>query len=125
MITRQPNGILLAAIGLAQGSSWLFPGDGDLWAHEIGHHKHLQHASSAPGAQTSQHDSGRNRNIPRAAPAIEGNTSLEVMWDRRCLMSYNDRDGGGLVFCGKCVMRNRGWKYGHVQSPENDVLEPT
>jgi hypothetical protein len=119
------DGVFLAAIGLAVGSSWLFPGGGDLWAHEIGHHKHLEHASSAPGAQTTQHDSVRNPNVLGATAEIEGQTNVdELAWDRRCLMSYNDSDGGSLLFCGKCVMRNRGWKYGSVPNLTGDVNEP-
>ena len=119
------GGVFLAAIGLANGASWLFPEGGDLWAHEIGHHKHMQHASSAPGPQVTQHDSGRNAKVPADAKKINGSVALELGWDRRCLMSYNDRDGGHVLFCGKCVFRIRGWKYGSVVSPADDVLEPT
>lgn len=119
------DGIGLAAIGLAVGSSWLFPGDGDLWAHEIGHHKHLEHAASAGGRVAGQHDDGPNADVPGTAkPLWEATNANDRQWDRRCVMSYSNWDGGKRIFCGKCAMRNRGWKYAHVTSPADDVHEP-
>jgi flagellar hook assembly protein FlgD len=130
------DSINLSAIGLAIGSSWMFRGNIDDFPHEMGHHRHMEHASSAGGPRPAQHDSAPNPNVPAGADLIEDdNTNAqERQWDRRCVMSYNDRDASSkapgnpdrptLLFCGKCAMRIRGWKFGAIPNPGDDVREP-
>lgn len=102
-----PDGLPISAIGLGLGGCWLFlPRRIETWAHEVGHHRHLQHsqgnsgADPAPGFQVAQHDSANN-------PGFVGASAHNLFWDRHCLMSYNKTQA--RRFCGKCVLRNRGW----------------
>jgi peptidoglycan hydrolase-like protein with peptidoglycan-binding domain len=138
------------AVGVSMGATWLFTsGAADVWAHEMGHHRHLEHAQSrpgssgqnahlahdlgrgaivggvevkcgaAPGAKLSQHDSEGN-------PAHAGVAALDAThpdkdrgWDRSCIMSYNHDDP--LYFCGKCILKNRGWAVEHIANPAGNV----
>lgn len=102
-------GLPLPAVGGPLGVGFVFEGD-DLanWAHEIGHHRHMEHAASAPGAKTAQHDSQPNPNITDPATKVEDRN-----WDSACVMGYGDK----LFFCGKCVLKNRGWKVEGIALP--------
>jgi hypothetical protein len=107
---RNYNSVPLPAVGGACGGTWLFTtGDGSVWAHEVGHHRHLEHAQSqpgdaaaAPGAKNAQHDAALN-----PEPSIAADPAKDRAWDRCCIMSYNSVDP--LYFCGKCVLKNRGF----------------
>lgn len=104
------SGIGLPAVGAALGGSWIFTETKPepTWAHEIGHHKHLEHAASGPGAKADQHDSSANANVTNPPEA----TALKRNWDRCCIMSYTSDDGANdrLYFCGRCILKLRGWK---------------
>ncbi len=50
----------VASIGLPLGISIVEDETEDLWAHELGHTRYLEHAASAPGAKKAQHDSKKN-----------------------------------------------------------------
>lgn len=110
------------AVGGGLGAAFLFDSDADVWAHEMGHHRHLEHAqaypsqrnplTTAPGAKNQQHDSEPN-------PGIIGRPARDSGWDSKCLMSYNS--GPGLTFCGKCVMKMRGWKVEGLVNPAGAV----
>jgi hypothetical protein len=51
----------LPAVGIGLGATWLFTSsDENTWVHEVGHHRHLEHAASGPGAKTALHDSESN-----------------------------------------------------------------
>ena len=131
------GGMPLPAVGIALGATWLFTSsDADTWAHEIGHHRHLEHAASAPGAQYAPrqpadpvpnaelHDSADN--TTQNWVAMGSTASSEQDWDRNCVMSYSASNypGGRDYFCGKCLLRNRGWKVQSLGYPAADVAEP-
>jgi hypothetical protein len=104
------SGIGLPAVGAALGGSWIFTETKPeaTWAHEIGHHKHLEHAASGPGAKVAQHDSAANANVTNPPETV----ALKRNWDRCCIMSYTSDDGANdrLYFCGRCILKLRGWK---------------
>jgi len=222
------SSLSLPAVGIPLGATWLFTsGEADVWVHEVGHHRHLQHASSAPGAAADYHDSEQNTTVLKAfaAPAItnqgtagaksysyqvvafdntiplsdlsaegstaSGNATLtatnynritwtavagankykvyrsatdgnpattgfigetaslslddkglagnrkdikgpahrgatEKQWDRHCIMSYAGPyyPLNKEYFCGKCVLRQRGWKVSTLGLPAPAVTEP-
>ncbi len=70
----------LNACGLACGASWLFlPRRPDTWAHEMGHHRHMQHAQSYPTGTCKNthlpHTIGRTtKNVPD--PVAGGNVTV-------------------------------------------------
>lgn len=108
------DGLPLPANGAALGAAFVFPGKNPLnWAHELGHHRHFEHAASAPGAKPKQHDSRDNPNHS----ALHGATADEKRWDRCCIMSYSEKG----FFCGKCVLKNRGWKVENLDMPAEKV----
>ena len=102
----------LWAEGNALGVTWLFTdSDAGTWAHEVGHHRQFEHAATAPGAQYSSRPSGRtdlhDAEVNQVRwPAPHAHTGDE-RWDFDCQMSYTQ--GDALCFCGKCLLRNRGW----------------
>jgi hypothetical protein len=104
------SGIGLPAVGAALGGSWIFTETKPepTWAHEIGHHKHLEHAASGPGAKADQHDSEANPNVTDPPETV----ALKRNWDRCCIMSYTSDDSANdrLYFCGRCILKLRGWK---------------
>ncbi|MBN2122817.1 MAG: choice-of-anchor D domain-containing protein, partial [Deltaproteobacteria bacterium] len=124
MVPTGTRTIVSYGIGDAGGGTWLLKNFAAWeWAHEVGHHRHLEHSADAPvGSRSAEkdklHDSQRNTGVDWS---IEGVPSvLNQRWDRCCIMSYvdcstgySDPDIGGsdhTYFCGKCVLRNRGWK---------------
>jgi hypothetical protein len=110
------SGLPLPAVGVALGATWLFTSsDAETWAHEVGHHKHLEHAASGPGATDNLHDSENN---PSAAGAAN---PADRHWDAKCIMSYASNPN--LCFCGRCLLRNRGWKVTGLGFPGTDVVE--
>jgi hypothetical protein len=127
------NSLPLPAVGISMGATWLFTSGGSaVWAHEIGHHRHLEHAQSwpdnntnaAPGAKVAQHDSEINPDpalvqVP-GATFDDGSSAVnkDRCWDRNCIMSYND---GKLYFCGKCILKNRGWAVEQLANPGGAV----
>ncbi|VAW65049.1 Transposase and inactivated derivatives [hydrothermal vent metagenome] len=70
-----------------------------------------------PAANTELHDSESN-SIPNWA-AIGGDTATH-RWDKQCIMSYENNN---LYFCGKCKLRNRGWKVQTLGYPGPDIEE--
>lgn len=124
------EGFPLPAVGIALGATWLFTShvSPETWAHELGHHRHFEHAASAPGAQYQStnpyrnlelHDSETNTTPNWAALGV---TDLaEQRWDKHCIMSYENVK---LYFCGKCQLRNRGWKIQTLGYPGAKVREP-
>jgi hypothetical protein len=118
--------------GFPVGVFWTFIGDTTLWAHEIGHNRHYEHAADAQqkaGARTG-HDKEDNAFI------IHGDEKAENKgWDRACLMSYVGQvaDTKGTptydkvrdlpCFCFKCVLKNRGWALDGLDSPPGDLQD--
>lgn len=114
------DGWPLPAVGIALGATWLFTSStAAVWAHEIGHHRHLEHAASAPGGKLLQHDSQVNTTTG-GWPG--GTAPLEKNWDRECIMSYSDE--ATLYFCGKCLLKHSGWKVEALALPASNVKEP-
>jgi hypothetical protein len=103
------------AIGEPLASLWLMTNGGaggprTFWAHEVGHHKHLEHAGDVI-VKPVQHDHTHNSadaglNAPNHVDADA------ACWDRTCIMSYANTESGpdAAYFCGKCILKLRGWK---------------
>jgi hypothetical protein len=129
-------------IGLPIGVTWcFFSDDANIAVHEVGHHRHFEHSANGPGFKPDLHDHAKNdvvnwitdavaRAIWWDDPSHRDNAHPDTpndnahkdhgkRWDRRCIMSYaND---SSQYFCGKCVLRNRGWKVTDTaQLPEMD-----
>jgi len=86
----------LWAEGRALGATWLFNSNvfPAIWTHEVGHHRHLQHAADAPGAVLDLHDSEANEHTypPNltanfTASAASGSAPLSV--------TFTDTSTGG------------------------------
>jgi hypothetical protein len=94
------------------------------WAHEIGHHKHLTHAADVIAvSDIPQHD--------QAANTVDGTVSSDArpkarQWDRDCIMSYVNTETGndGAYFCGKCLLKLRGWKVEGLGDPAGNLTGP-
>lgn len=128
------NSVPLFAVGLGLGSTWLFDGGWDLWAHEMGHHRHFEHAATAPGATPPMHDSAPNTAaaplpyLPSELGPPRARNPQNANWDRRCVMTYTQTDPGagtGRCFCGKCLLRHRGWKVTGIANMDSAFIEPT
>lgn len=110
------------AVGTSLSATWVFcvGANAETWAHEIGHHRQFEHAASGPGFQVTHHDSEAN---PLAAIAAEA--AEDRRWDRCCIMSYTKSVGDDtLYFCGKCILKNRGWKVEGLVDPGSGVGGP-
>jgi hypothetical protein len=121
----------LPAAGVSMGGLWLFCTYGrgvSTWAHEIGHHKHMQHGPGGDGYHEAQHDSITGTD----APLVDFDPPNNA-WDRVCMMGYtrtgkqaDDVDRG--YFCGKCILKLRGWQVEtggvHDNLPDGDVTGP-
>jgi hypothetical protein len=132
-------------IGLAIGVTWCFDqNDANIGVHEVGHHRHFEHCAHAPFVKPEMHDHAANQVVnwttegaARAvwwdAPAHHTATDPNIAdvaahadhgkrWDRRCVMSYaNDAE---QYFCGKCALRNRGWKVTTLPAMNGLFREP-
>ncbi len=96
----------------------------------MGHHKHLEHAGDKIGHATNaaQHDRAPNTVDPNVAADLDPNSQK---WDRDCLMSYVNTDAidaSGVddrgYFCGKCLLKLRGWKVEGIADPAGNVGGP-
>ena len=103
----------LPAVGVGLGATWIFSDGGDAatWAHEIAHHRHFSHAANVDGTGTKSNEHDRTPNTLYPDPDATGDDGL---WDRDCVMSYS-RDP--QFFCGKCILKNRGWKVDTLANP--------
>jgi hypothetical protein len=134
-------------IGLAIGVTWCFDqADANIGVHEVGHHRHFEHCANAPGIKPAMHDHAPNQVVDWTTPdgisravwwddpvhryahdplIADGDAHKDhgKRWDRRCVMSYaND---AGQYFCGKCALRNRGWKVTSLPAMNGLFREPT
>ncbi len=115
----------LPAVGTPLSATWLFTSSSEeTWTHEVGHHRQLEHAASAPvggraPARVKLHDTEENTHEAWNA----GVAALDKQWDRCCIMSYTS-DAERLYFCGKCILRNRGWKVEDLGVPGTDEHDP-
>jgi len=57
---------------------------------------------------------------------VAGTHASRQDWDRYCIMSYasSQYPGGTEYFCGKCLLRNRGWKVQGLGYPGANYSEP-
>ena len=113
----------LPAVGEPLGALWLMTTGGPrtFWAHEVGHHKHLEHAGDVI-ARPKQHDHTSNT----VDPAVQAAPVGSDMWDRVCIMSYINTEAGpdAAYFCGKCILKLRGWKVEGLADPASGVTGP-
>ena len=94
------------------------------WSHEVGHHKNLSHAGDViDPANVPQHDQAANS--VDAAVAADANAASQ-MWDRDCIMSYVNTEVGAdrAYFCGKCLLKLRGWKVEGIADPAGNLAGP-
>jgi hypothetical protein len=92
------------------------------WAHEVAHHKHLEHAGDVI-AVPAQHDTRLNT----VSATVKGDTDVNSRnWDRVCIMSYVNTDAGDDAgyFCGKCLLKLRGWKVEGLPNPASGDSGP-
>ena len=80
---------------------------------------------ASPGAKANQHDAQRNTRLW----AISGTTGpfqdqqhpdKDHRWDRKCVMSY---DSAPQFFCGKCILKLRGWRVEGLTNPGGLVTD--
>ena len=99
------------------GATWLFSDAGapDTWSHEMGHHHHMEHAAGASGAVDAHHDMGANANVAGGQP--------QPNWARHCLMGYL-KSGRPRIYCGKCLLKVRGWTVSAAADPAGANVDP-
>ena len=122
--TATSGGLGFSALGYGLGAAWVFVGnDAALWTHEMGHNKYLEHSQSQPkqpdspgGFNNLQHDTEVN-----PSPALAAEPAKDKCWDRACIMSYNRDDP--RYFCGKCILKLRGWAIDHITNPAGAVKD--
>jgi hypothetical protein len=95
------------------------------WAHEIGHHKHMEHAADVISVP-AQHDQATNSvdNAVTTDPKPK-----KRKWDRACIMGYVCQDDDPTkpdagYFCGKCLLKLRGWKVQGLADPAGNLAGP-
>lgn len=113
------------SLGNPVGVALNFHGGYELWAHEVGHTRYMEHAANAPasrGGATAQalqdlvHDAVANPDPLVSADALSKN------WDRACYMTYAshlpnyDPVKDKTYMCYKCVLKNRGWRIENIAS---------
>jgi hypothetical protein len=124
--------MFLPAVGVQLGATWLFTtSDAETWSHEVGHHRHFEHADNAPGAEYAAdypspnarlHDNQDNTVVASWVGIDQSGHASERDWDRLCTMTYVNTDP--TTFCGKCLLRNRGWKVQNLGFPGSGITEP-
>jgi len=120
--TKDIDGLPMSALGYTIGGSWVFlPRGAAVWTHELGHHRHLEHAQAwagqnkiAPGGKVKQHDSAAHPDMIAACLS-----AWQKAWDRFCIMSYDS--AAAQQFCGKCLLRNRGWAVEGITNPASNL----
>jgi hypothetical protein len=126
-ITPNPNPYInLPSWGGPLGGLFLDTNNGPrtFWAHEIGHHKSLEHAGDViNAAMTSQHD--YQPNTVDAVVQADARPKARK-WDRDCIMSYVNTEAGpdAAYFCGKCLLKLRGWKVEGLANPPSAQSGP-
>lgn len=116
------------SLGNPLGMAWNFEGHAELWGHESGHCRHMEHAGNAPGANGQQHDPRTNSTFNWVG--IGETTADGKHWDRACLMTYASHRStynaarDKLALCGKCALKTRGWKVSNIANPGGGVKDP-
>jgi hypothetical protein len=126
------QGINTPSCGFPVGVFWNFLGTADLWAHELGHNRHYEHAAEAFGLadRWDSHDHRTNDDFSGSNEKPEN-----TCWDRACLMSYitdvTDKSSAASYddaedtpcLCFKCALRNRGWRLVPLKNPPKDLTD--
>lgn len=126
------QGLNTPACGFPIGVFWNFLGASELWAHELGHNRHYEHAADAFGLpdRWDYHDHQLNPAFSRSNEKPDNSC-----WDRSCLMSYipkvqnqsnrpsYDTTRDKPCLCFKCALRNRGWRLRPLVNPPSDVTD--
>jgi hypothetical protein len=123
------NGVPVPSLGLPLGVELNFEASGELWAHELGHTRHMEHTEGPGTGHKDDHD-----HLPHAPTGftwagIKEPDAHSQCWDRACLMSYitqrasYDATRDKPYLCGKCVLKLRGWKVapGKVDDPADAI----
>lgn len=141
--SKTANGLPSPSCGFPGGVFWNCFGDANLWAHEIGHNRHYEHAADAPQVGAHAQDPGftaRPEHDNVENPYLITDLKLDPTtfakeknenkgWDRACLMSYitqkaTFKDARDLpCFCFKCALKNRGWKVDGLPAPKGDLQD--
>ncbi len=115
----------LASLGNPIGVAINFDGGYELWAHEVGHTRYMEHAANAPasrGGTPAQSLAAKNR-VHDAQPNPDPLVSADAVssnWDRACYMTYAshlanfDPVKDKTYMCYKCLLKNRGWKIENI-----------
>lgn len=122
---RYDSDIPVPSIGNPIGVSFDKHAGYELWGHELGHNRYMEHAVNAGGANDAQHDAVAN-------PVFNGTAepAVSARWDRTCLMAYTNQIAGydaakdKQCFCYKCVLKQRGWKLAGVPAPVAGTQDP-
>lgn len=143
--TSGPNRFNFNGIGLPIGVTWcFFSTDANIAVHEVGHHRHFEHSANGPGFKTNLHDHAKNEVVDWVAegaaraiwwddashldathaltPDAGAHADHGQRWDRRCIMSY--ANNSPQYYCGKCVLRNRGWKVASLADMDTKFRDP-
>ena len=129
--TKPTPGVPSPSCGFPIGVFWNVIGDATLWAHELGHNRHYEHAADAPSKKARvEHDDMANDLFTSSAEKDDNKG-----WDRACLMSYISQVYDTLdqptyddkrdipAFCFKCVLKNRGWRVHGLPVPKGDLQD--
>jgi hypothetical protein len=126
------DGLNTPSCGFPIGVFWNFLGTADLWAHELGHNRHYEHAADAFGLPDRWN---YHYHQPNSAFIGRQEKAENTCWDRSCLMSYigdvldsldassYDQANDIACLCFKCVLRNRGWRLDPVANPPSGVTD--
>lgn len=124
-MTAEREGFSGGSVAYNAGFVWIGDSHFDkvpTWPHEYAHCRHLQHSSAHLGSSGSpdnpdddQHDSTFNPNLTFGLPAKDDG------WDQACSMAYTP---GDRFFCGKCVMKLRGWSVENAINPPQATKDP-
>jgi hypothetical protein len=126
----------IPSIGLPLGVAFNFSNDPELWAHESGHCRHMEHAGNAPGFNDAQHDAvvngsfnwagiGENTPFPAGGARLDGQH-----WDRDCFMTYTNqratytRPRDRAYPCGQCALKLRGWRLAGIATVPAATKDP-
>jgi PKD repeat protein len=109
------------------------------WLWEFGDGKYAvtqnaTHTYDRPGTHTVKLTVRHDHGVNDKSEDVEIEEALKfddvdarwMQWDRRCIMSYSRTAFGENeeYFCGKCILRNRGWKVRGIGHPGRNVKEP-
>jgi hypothetical protein len=132
-VQKYRDNLPVPSLGNPIGVAINFHGGYELWAHEIGHTRYMEHAGNAPasrgGATAAAMRDLVHDSVPN--PAMSADPVPEARrWDRACLMTYAshlanfDAVKDRTYLCYKCILKNRGWKIENIpNTPPGNVKD--